>query len=436
MNISAPTAPGTPHEASETIRDDDRLAPPSRDTRVIGLIMAGHFTAHFHMITVPPLFVFLAVEFNATYTMLGFALTLFNIGAGVAQVPWGFLVDRFGPRIFLVGGLAVEGAALIAIGLIDQYMLLLGLMLIVGIANSVFHPCDYTILAANVREERMGRAFSFHTFAGYAGGAAAPAGMLLLYDMLGWRGAVIASGLMSFAVILPMLANWSLLDGTPRNRAAGETAPATGGGKTGLGLLFSLPVLMSWLFFLAIALSGNGMNNFSIPALKDRAELALSLPGLEISTLTMAGFATTAYLVGSAVGILGGGWIADRTPHHERVAAAGFTGAAVLVALVGLVSFSGPVLFAVMLIAGLMVGMIMPSRDMLVRAITPPGATGKVFGFVSTGFNAGGALMPLVLGSVMDAGKPAWIFLIAAGCMIFAVGTVFAARASRPSGAA
>lgn len=407
------------------------LSPSARDSRVIGLIMAGHFTAHFHMLTVPPLFVFLAVEFNASYTMLGFALTLFNIGAGVAQVPWGFLVDRFGPRTFLIGGLAVEGAALIAIGFTDHLPLFLGLMLIVGIANSVFHPCDYTILAANVRDERMGRAFSLHTFAGYAGGAVAPATMLLLYNLLDWRGAVIASGLLSFVVIAPMLSNWSLLDGTPRTPARNDrTAPAIAG-KSGFALLFSLPVVMCWLFYVAIAMSGNGLNNFSIPALQGRPELAVSLLGWNLDTLTMAGFATTAYLFGSAAGILFGGWIADRTPHHERVAAAGFSGAALLIALVGLVAFSGPVLFVVMLIAGLLVGMIMPSRDMLVRAITPEGATGKVFGFVSTGFNTGGALMPLVLGAVMDRGLPDWIFLIAAGCMLFAVATVFGAKASR-----
>jgi hypothetical protein len=31
----------------------------------------------------------------------------------------------------------------------------------------------------------------------------------------------------------------------------------------------------------------------------------------------------------------------------------------------------------------------MPSRDMIVRAVTPPGAYGRVFGFVSSGFNIG-----------------------------------------------
>jgi MFS family permease len=54
--------------------------------------------------------------------------------------------------------------------------------------------------------------------------------------------------------------------------------------------------------------------------------------------------------------------------------------------------------------------MIMPSRDMLVRAVAPPGAAGRVFGIVTTGFNIGGTIGPVLFGCIMDWGAPRWVF--------------------------
>ncbi len=60
--------------------------------------------------------------------------------------------------------------------------------------------------------------------------------------------------------------------------------------------------------------------------------------------------------------------------------------------------------------SGFCVGATYPSRDMLVRAVTPPGAYGRVFGFVSTGFNIGASIAPIVYGMLMDNGSRAWSF--------------------------
>ena len=49
-------------------------------------------------------------------------------------------------------------------------------------------------------------------------------------------------------------------------------------------------------------------------------------------------------------------------------------------------------------LSGFASGMAMPSRDMIVRAVTPPGSFGKVFGFVTTGFHIAGIVAPLIFG--------------------------------------
>ncbi|HQZ14009.1 MAG TPA: MFS transporter, partial [Devosia sp.] len=89
----------------------------------------------------------------------------------------------------------------------------------------------------------------------------------------------------------------------------------------------------------------------------------------------------------------------------------------------------GPVLLvAVMTCSGLAYGIIMPSRDMMVRAVTPPGSFGKVFGFVSTGFNLGGMVAPLLYGFLMDHGEPRAIFMIVTGFIFLALVTALTRR--------
>ena len=103
------------------------------------------------------------------------------------------------------------------------------------------------------------------------------------------------------------------------------------------------------------------------------------------------------------------------------MAAAGFATAAALIAVVGLVPLPAAPLMALMGVAGFCSGLIAPSRDMLVRAAAPPGAVGRVFGIVSTGFNIGGAVGPVIYGWLMDSGRPLSVFAVSVGFMLVTV---------------
>jgi FSR family fosmidomycin resistance protein-like MFS transporter len=123
-----------------------------------------------------------------------------------------------------------------------------------------------------------------------------------------------------------------------------------------------------------------------------------------------ANAALTAYLTGAAAGVLLGGSLADRTRRHGDVAAIGFGLAAAIALLIATLTLSPVILVIAMGISGVLFGLIQPSRDMLVRKAAPPGAAGRVFGIVSTGFNIGGIVGPLLFGWLMDHGQPRWIF--------------------------
>jgi MFS family permease len=328
------------------------------------------------------------------FVELGFAITLFNIVSGVVQAPMGYVVDRFGPRRVLVAGLLLGGGAYVSIGLFPVYPWILCAMVLVGFANAVFHPADYAILGAVIEPNRLGKAFSIHTFAGFIGSAIAPIAMLFGAETFGFQAAIIAAGVLGLAVAVPLaLAGW--LD-----RHAASSVPAGVSLSVPMGQLLTPTVLGLVGFFALLSLSSGALTNYSAVAL-------VTVYGISLSS---ANLALSAYLFASAIGVLAGGVIADRTARHGDVAAVGFGGAAVLILLVGSVNLGAVLVVAAMGTAGFLSGMISPSRDMLVRAASPPGAFGRVFGIVTTGFNMGGTIGPLIGGWIMDHDLPRWVF--------------------------
>jgi MFS family permease len=190
-------------------------------------------------------------------------------------------------------------------------------------------------------------------------------------------------------------------------------AAARGETKVGLGLLLSAPILRNLLFFFCLAMANGGIQTFSV----------VGLGAIHGTPASASNVALSGFLLFSAAGVLLGGIIADRTPHHERVAAVGFACTSTMAILMAWVNMPAVVLITVMSLGGLLNGVIQPSRDMMVRAVTPPGSFGKVFGFVTTGFNLGGMTAPLLYGWLMDRGEPRAIFMIVVAFIFLALVT-------------
>ncbi|HEX3207963.1 MAG TPA: MFS transporter [Geminicoccaceae bacterium] len=387
--------------------------PARHDLKVMSLIGIGHFFSHFYILLLPPLFPLLKGEFGVDYVQLGFAIALLNGVTALTQAPVGFLVDRFGARGILIAGLALFSLSIGLVGVWPSYPVLLLLMVLAGLGNSVFHPADYAILSAAVDTRRMGRAFSIHTFGGYAGFAAAPPVIVALAAAFGWRLALLLAGVAGLVVSAVMLANSGVLRGDTdalRRRSASSAAGA------GWKLLLSPPILMALLFFVMLAFSLGGYTSFSVAALE-----AIYHVDLAAATVPL-----TVYLTASTLGVLLGGWIADRTRQHHQVVAGCFLLVALFSAAVPLLK--PPILLVSLLFAGagLFSGMVAPSRDMMVRAVTPPGSSGKVFGFVTTGFSIGGIAGPLLFGLVLDLGDPGNLFWTIAGLSLLTLVIVLA----------
>jgi MFS family permease len=382
-----------------------------RNVQVLALIGSGHAVSHFYALALPPLFPLLRDQLDVSWAALGLLVTLFNVATAATQVPAGFLVDRFGARRLLLLGLAIMGVAMTALGLAPSYGLMLVLVAVAGIGNSVFHPADYAILSASVDRAWLGRAFGIHTFTGNIGFMLAPGGMIALTALLGWRGALMVAGLLAFVVLGAMLACGHLLRDEVRADAGPRRAAAPTSARN---LLLTAPILLLFGFCVLNAMLTSGVQSFSVTALN----------GLHGIDLGFANVILTAFLIAASVGVLLGGMVADHTHRYVLVTVGAFGAVALLMLAVALLPLAAAVMLGVFVLIGLLQGSVRTSRDMLVRKVTPPGATGRVFAFVMTGINVGGAITPVLFGLLLDHGAPQLVFLLMAAFALAVVGIV------------
>jgi MFS family permease len=380
-----------------------RQAKTDASLRTLALISTAHWVSHFHFTVPAMLFPFLKEQLGVDYLELGFVLTVFAVTSALTQVPIGYLADRIGARRVLLTGLTLGGFALIMIGLHLSYSWLIASAVLLGLANSVYHPADYAILSAHMDEAHMGRGFSIHTFAGFFGGAVAPAIVAMLVAAIGGYGALIVAGAVGPAVAL-LLVVGGVPDASAADRKVnGMPAPRQS--------VITPTIIVLTIFFMLLSLSSAGIGNFGVVAL-------MSGYGASFSS---ANIALTAFLGASAIGVLAGGFLADRTRRHGQVAAACFAINAAIVLIVATIILPSLLLMVAMTTAGFLSGVIAPSRDMLVRDASPPGAAGRAFGIVTTGFTLGGIASPLLFGWIMDQNRPQWVFGASVVFMILTV---------------
>jgi MFS family permease len=305
--------------------------------------------------------------------------------------------------------------------MVNSFWVFVAMFGIVGLGNTVYHPANYSLLSHHVPAERAGRVFSFHTFAGMLGNAAAPATLVYLQQTMGWRGAFLVAA--SLGLVAAIILVWQGEPQTAPARVARENkSDSQDAPLDGWRLLTATPILLSLLFFILLSFCGGGLSNY----------LIVGLGALYGTPPEVSNTALTSLLIMSAVGVLVGGVLTGRTSRHGVVAAGGLIVTATVCALIGIVDFNAMALVLLLATAGFCSGITMPSRDLIVRSVTPPGAYGRVFGFVSTGFNIAGIVLPMIFGQLLDHGYPRAIFFFMAICALLAMLAALVTASSRP----
>ncbi|WP_421999429.1 MFS transporter [Reyranella sp.] len=387
--------------------------PASRDVRVISLIGAAHGASHYYQLAFVTMLLIVRQEAGLEFEDIGLLGGIFYGVSGICQTMAGFAVDRFGARPILSFGLATVAIALALVSLAHSFVGFAAIAVFAGIGNSVFHPADFALLNASVDQGRLGRAYSIHGVGGSLGWAAAPV-MYFLDSMFGWVGAAVIGALPGLILaVLVASHRTTLVDHRVKVRAAAAQAGVS------LRAIFLQPaILLCLVYFALIAANTVGIQQFAVPAWTTMFGVSENFAALCLIV----------FIVGSAAGVLVGGFFADRVRRHDRVATWGLLVAGALTLPIATQTVPAGLLLPLLALAGAAGGVTGPSRDMIVRSATPPGASGKVFGFVYSGLDVGSFLAPPVFGYLMTHGVPSAIFWIAVTLYVINAGLVMAIR--------
>ena len=372
------------------------VSPARSDVSVIALVGFAHAVSHFFHLVIPLLFPWLMPAFGLTFTQAGVLMTVFFVISGLGQALAGMVVDRTGSKPVLLCGVLLLALSGLLLGAAQNYAMLMLAAGVAGAGNSVFHPADFTIINRRVSKVRLGYAFAVHGLSGNLGWAAAPLLMTMVASNAGWRtAAYIAGGLavLAFGLLFALRRD---LDDEQNSSGTGEMRADRVAVST-LSVLSSPAVLLCFVFFFLITAAFGALQNFSVAALK-------AMYGLSLAT---AASCLSAYLLGGAVGIAVGGFVASRRAQHKIIALCLSFGA--LISLLLASNFVlGWIVLPLMAVMGFGVGIAGPSRDLLVRKAATQGlgeaSFGRVYGFVYSGLDIGLATAPLIFGPIMDGG--------------------------------
>jgi len=399
--------------------DASRPGALRRDVRVIGLIGVAHGLSHFFQLALPSMFPLLKADFDVSYAALGALAGVFYLASGVTQFAAGFAVDRAGARPVLLGGLGLLAGGTVLAGLAPSILWLYPIAALMGVGNGVFHPANFAILNANVAPQRLGHAYSTHGIGGNLGYALSPVVSYGVGVAIGWRPAIALFGLLGLVALGVLATQRSALTSHRAQDAHAHTL-------RGSTHLFLQPaILLCFGYFVFQTIAGTGLQTQGTTALN----VTFGVP------LALAASAISAYLLGSTAGILAGGFLAARTSHHDRVAAAGLAAGALLLALVGTGVVPTALLLPLFATTGFALGATGPSRDLIVRNATPRGAAGRVYGFVYSGLDTGATIAPVWFGAMLDHGLGRGMFFSAAAVLLVAIGTVTRIRRARGTAA-
>jgi MFS family permease len=376
------------------------------DVRVISLISLAHGSSHFFHLILPPMFPWLKAEFGFNYAELGLLMTIFFVVSCMVQAASGFLVDRIGARPVLFAGVGLLALAALTYSQSNGYAMLVLGAVIAGCGNGVFHPVDYTLINHKISSSNLPYAYSVHGVTGYLGWAAAPAFMVAMTTVFDWRIAFLAAAALEASILLILwLGRDRLVDDVQARRQESETKHAannpSGTPMSTFGFMRLPVVWLCWIFFFFSMAATSGLQSFAPTALFKIYDLAVSSGNYYLTLLSMGG----------AGGMLLGAYLATRLKAPERIITICFTVNIVMGLLLATGVLPIEIIVMAFIVIGLGLGIAAPSRDLMIRAATPSGASGRVYGIVYSGIDLGAAISPLVFGILLDIDMPKLLFI-------------------------
>lgn len=386
------------------------------DVRVVGLLSLAHGSSHFFHLILPPMFPWLKNEFGFSYAELGLLMSIFFVVSCAIQAASGFLVDRIGARPVLFVGVGLLALAALTYSQSNGYEMLIIAAVIAGCGNGIFHPVDYTLINHKISQPNLPYAYSIHGVSGYLGWAAAPAFMVAIATLTDWRIAFLSAAVFEALILLILwMGRANLIDDVKARHSESSTTHSNDKPQSIFAFLKLPAVWLCWTFFFFSMAATSGLQSFAPSALFEIYDLSVSSGNYYLTLMSLS----------AAGGMLLGGYIATRLRVPERIISISFTMNIVMGLLLATGWVPNDQIFILFIIIGIGLGIAAPSRDLMVRASTPSGLSGRVYGVVYSGIDLGAAVGPLIFGIFLDIGSPKLLFVGVAFFQLMIILTAF-----------
>ncbi len=354
------------------------------EASALPVLAFAHFLNDGYVNYVPGILPALIVADHIPLALAGSVVLALQGVTSLAQPLVGLWADRRGGRAFIWMGLALSAVGASAVGLAHHLPMLLGLLLLTGVGNTVFHP--QALAAATSAGGGRGMRLSAFLVGAEVGRGLWPVAVGALVAWAGLRAVPLIA--LPALIAVPTLAL----------RAPVLPAHAARGADHLRGRLAPAATLVGF----------SGLRAAAVFGLSTFAPILWTSRG---GSLVGGASLLSAMLLVGVVGNLAGGWIADRFGHRLPLLLTSLAGAA-LIPLLGLAS--GPWAFVVMGLSGVVLFAGFPLTMLAAHDLFPESRS-MASGLVLGGGNAVGAFAVFALGPLAAAvGIPATLWVLAA----------------------
>ncbi|HWC84630.1 MAG TPA: MFS transporter [Pseudonocardiaceae bacterium] len=351
-------------------------------------------------------------DLGISHTEMGLVLSAFVWPYAVMNLPSGWLVDRFGPKVIMALAAVLWSVAGAFTGFARGVGTFLGLRATLGVAEAPMFPAALKATSEWFPDTEKGRATSVYIAATQVGLAIAPPIATGLLVWLGWPAMFVLMGLLG----LIALAAWLVLYRDPERhsrlhetelryiRTGQQAAPEEKQQRTGLGEWLSLfrhaptwtmiigGFCLQYVFWFYITW------------------LPTYLQSAQHFTITSAGLLAALPYVAGGVAVLLGGRVSDLLVQHGSdplnarrwVIAAGALLTAI--ALLATAASSGPAIAVVLLIVGMFTYSLSsgPYWTLATEVVRTPKLVASIGSIQNFGGFLGGAFAPVATGFIVD----------------------------------
>ena len=343
--------------------------------------------------------------------LMGVFLWIYGLMSPVS----GLLADRFNRKFLIVGSLGVWSAVTLLMGLAHDFNQLYGMRALMGVSEALYIPAALALIADYHQDRTRSLAIGIHMTGLYCGQALGGFGALAAGE-LSWRTTFQWLGLSGvvYSVVLALC----LRERRAASAVTADFLTVLSGMRKSLGALFSITAFGVILYYFAAPSAPGWVVKNWLPTLFSKMNpetvrglfpLAAGLSDAEILSKVAKPLSTIVIAASAFVGVLGGGWVADRWAQRNlrgRIYTGAIGLALTIPALLALGCGQSPgVALAAAVLYGCGFGLFDANSMPILCQFVPPRLRSAGYGFMNLIGVCAGALATEVMGQLDHAGK-------------------------------